>query len=578
MNQQKQPPTKTNDGLYNVGLVLLGAVIILSVVTWAAGELSARLFNGADPKAGSAEMFGVLLKLFSHPGSPASAWPEASRIPGPAAFWMTFVVLVAPLVALAIFGLSFAKRKGRKGSLPGSSSAWASMSELKSLIVKQAERGRLVLGRSGKALLAAEERQSVIVLGPTQSMKTTGFAIPSILEWRGPVVATSVKSDLVRDTIEARRARGKVWVYDPTRSTGIEPATWSPLSYCKEWSGAQATALWLSWSGRGDGSSGIADADFWYMTAAKMLGPFLYAAANTGRGMKDVVAWVDTQNEKEVRRILAEELRDEEALRAVASTMMKEARQKSSIYTTAETVLQAYADPVVASSASSSEFSPKELLDGGEHTLYVCAPSHEQKRLRPLFETLIRSIINETYQMAGLLQGPIDPALLVVLDEAANIAPLKDLDVLASTAAGQGIQLVSVWQDMSQMIRRYGDAANTVFNNHKAKVVLSGISDPPTLEAMSRLIGDEEVKFGSVTTGSQGGTSTTESTGYRALAPAHALRGIRPGHGVLIYGHLAPVQVELRPWFKDKALKEMVEEARPKQLEIPDLEHAQPAT
>lgn len=568
----KKESHKPNEGLYNFGLIVLGLVAGVALVVWTTGEVSARIFNGADPKAGSAEMFAVLLKLFSHPGSPASAWPSASGIPGPVAFWITFVVLMAPLVALAMFGLLISKKKGKKGSMPGSSSEWASMSELKPLIVKMAEKGRLVLGRSGKSLLAAEERQSVIVLGPTQSMKTTGFAIPSILEWRGPVVATSVKSDLVRDTIEARRARGKVWVYDPTRSTGIEPATWSPLSYCKEWSGAQATALWLSWSGRGDGGAGIADADFWYMTAAKLLAPFLYAAANTGRGMQDVVAWVDTQNEKEVRRILAEELRDEEALRAVASTMLKEPRQKSSIYTTAETVLQAYADPVVASSASSSEFTPKELLDGGEHTLYVCAPSHEQKRLRPLFETLIRSIINESYRVSGLLQGPIDPALLVVLDEAANIAPLKDLDALASTAAGQGIQLVSVWQDMSQMIRRYGDAANTVFNNHKAKVVLSGISDPATLEAMSRLIGDEEVKFGSVTTGSQGGTSTTESTGYRALAPGHALRGIRPGHGVLIYGHLPPAQLELRPWFKEKGLKEQVENARPKQLEIPELE------
>jgi type IV secretion system protein VirD4 len=37
----------------------------------------------------------------------------------------------------------------------------------------------------------------VIVIAPTQSHKTTGLAIPALLEWEGPVLATSVKTDLV---------------------------------------------------------------------------------------------------------------------------------------------------------------------------------------------------------------------------------------------------------------------------------------------------------------------------------------------------------------------------------------------
>jgi type IV secretory pathway TraG/TraD family ATPase VirD4 len=110
-------------------------------------------------------------------------------------------------------------------------------------------------------------------------------------------------------------------------------------------------------------------------------------------------------------------------------------------------------------------------------------------------------------------------ALLVVLDEAANIAPLRDLDTVASTAAGQGIQLVSVFQDLAQVSARFGERAATVVNNHSAKVLLSGISDPATLEYAARLLGDEEVMHASVTRGEHGEHSTTESTGYRNLAP-----------------------------------------------------------
>ena len=63
--------------------------------------------------------------------------------------------------------------------------------------------GRLTLGLVDGRLVAAEPRQSVIVVGPVQTGKTSGFAVPAILEWQGPVVATSVKTDLLRETLVA---------------------------------------------------------------------------------------------------------------------------------------------------------------------------------------------------------------------------------------------------------------------------------------------------------------------------------------------------------------------------------------
>src|SRR5436853_354640 len=72
----------------------------------------------------------------------------------------------------------------------------------------------------GRPLWATESRHSVCVLGPTQTNKTTGFAVPAILEWQGPVLATSVKDDLVANTLGWRAGRGTVWLYDPTAATG----------------------------------------------------------------------------------------------------------------------------------------------------------------------------------------------------------------------------------------------------------------------------------------------------------------------------------------------------------------------
>ena len=209
--------------------------------------------------------------------------------------------------------------------------------------------------------------------------------------------------------------------------------------------------------------------------------------------MAQVVRWVDTQDDERVRWAL-EQNDEEEALDAFEAISLWDDRTRGSVYATAQTVLIAYADPGVLASAMTAELRAERLLDGGWHTAYLCAPAHEQRRLQPLFATLVQEIVAHAYDRTTETGKPLDPPLLLVLDECANIAPLRDLATLASTGAGQGIQLVSVFQDMAQINAVYGrDRAPTIVSNHRAKVILSGIADPQTLEYLARLLGDEEV-------------------------------------------------------------------------------------
>lgn len=550
----KGPRQQRPEGWENFLFISVLAVLGLGLILWATGEIAGFLSSGKRPEASMSQMGRVLVRLMDDPGDPGTAWPARTRdsLPDPFLFYAILLTLAVASGLLGFFVWKLVRGLlSESASRPGS--RWASVNDLRQLLVKGPTASRLLLGRVGSRLVAAEERQSVIVLGPTQSMKTTGFAIPSILEWQGPVLATSVKTDLLRDTLGARRTRGDVWVYDPTASTEFPTSRWSPLGLCQDWRGAQRTGMWLAGATRTNGT-GLADSDFWYAASAKLLAPMLFAAATTERTMADVVRWVNTQEEKEVREAL-QEAGVPEALEAAVASWKRESRQKSSVYTTAETVLMAYEDPVVARSAAGCDVTPQQFLNGGSHTLYVVSPSHEQRRLRPLFETLLQTVINHAFELSARTGRLLDPPLLVVLDEAANIAPLRDLDTLASTAAGHGIQLVSVFQDLSQISNRYGERAQTVVNNHRAKIVLSGISDTQTLEYASRLLGDEEVLQASVTRGVHGSRSTTESTALRSIAPAHVLRSIRPGEGILVYGHLPPARLRLRPWFKEKQLK-----------------------
>jgi type IV secretion system protein VirD4 len=429
-----------------------------------------------------------------------------------------------------------ARHTGRQGR--PAVSGWARRGDLKVLAVSRPTPGRLTLGYAGRRLLAAERRASLVVLGPSQSGKTRGLAIPAVLEWVGPVVATSVKTDLVRDTIAGRAARGATWVYDPTGATGLPTTTWSPLAACHTWQGARRTAAWLCSGARTSIGGGGGDEDFWYAAAAKLLAPYLFAAAVAGLDAGRLVRWIDAQEEDEVVAILDSH---PEVQAAAWASWNRDDRTRSSVFTTAEMVLEAFADPAVLRSAASSEIDPARLLGAEPATLYVCAPGHEQERLRPVFATLLHTVLTAAYEA-----GELDPPLLIVLDEAANIAPLRDLDAIASTAAGHGIQLVTVWQDLAQLRARYGERAATVVNNHRAKILLSGVSDPGTLDYASRLIGDAEVGEQSDTIDAAGRRSTTRSRRERRLAPGAELRRIGPGHGVLVYGHLRPARIRLR--------------------------------
>jgi type IV secretion system protein VirD4 len=409
---------------------------------------------------------------------------------------------------------------------------------------------RLVLGRMGRHLLASEPARSVIVFGPSQSHKTSGFAVPAILGWEGPVVAASIKTDLIEHSLEHRGSRGSVLVFDPSGSTGLASAAWSPLRNARTWPGARRSAAGLTEVAKTSVGT-MSDGDFWYATAARMLAPLLFAAAYGRRDMSDVVRWVDTREEGEVLDLLGA-ASVPEAVDAARSTFAKEERQRSSIYTTVETILEPFAGGASAP-AGGVAVPPVDpaLLVEGPNTLYLCAPAHDQKRLAPLFVSVVREVLEHVYDQVTRTGRPLDPPLLVVLDEAANIAPLSDLDALASTAAGHGVQLVTVWHDLAQISARYGPRATTVVNNHRAKLFLSGISDPSTLDYASHLVGEEEVLLPSTTHGGRGGVSTTRSPSMRRLAPPDALRRIAPGEGVLVYGDLPPARLRLRTWFDD---------------------------
>src|SRR5580658_6900195 len=239
------------------------------------------------------------------------------------------------------------RRRGPGGGHDGA--RWAHRGDLRTLVVRAPTAGRLTLGVACRRLVAVDAGHSLLVVGPTQSFKTTGLAVPALLEWQGPVVAASVKGDLVHATQAWRRGQGNVWIYDPTGSTDLPTARWSPLAAVTTWSAARRVADGLIEAGR-TSPGALTDGDFWYATSAKLLAPLLLAASCSGRTMADVVRWVDEQEADEVVDAL-DRAGQWQALQALRATWGRDERQRSAVYTTTETVVEVFADPGVAASA-----------------------------------------------------------------------------------------------------------------------------------------------------------------------------------------------------------------------------------
>ncbi len=506
------------------------------------GHLSAMLAHGEWPRYPLHEAPGILARLIAHPGDPASAWEPVNAggaVPGPVAWWGTFVVVavIAGLVALLVW--SATRRAPGRGSVasvppatPATAPAWAAAASGRTLWLPREDTGRLVVGVAGGRKLAVRDRHSLLVVGPAHSGKTSGVTVPAVVEWRGPIVVASTKGHLIDETIGWRSRQGEVHVYDPAAVTRYHRSGWSLLAECGSWHGAIRTAADLTLAARAaigdsDGGDGITvegRGDLWRSSMAMSLAPFLLAAVASGRSIGVAAEWIEREERDEVLDVLQGV--DREAARAHRMTFTRHDESRSRFLHAMHEILSVYEDPIVASSMDRHDIEPAELLDGA-NTLYLTAPEYDQDRLRPLCAMIVRRMLAAAYEMSASAGAPLDPPLLVVLDDVLGIAPIYDLAALASTGAARGVQIVSVFQDVAQIDDHYGDAADLVVKNHAAKLVLP--SGPAVAARADHLLAPE------------------------------LQSDLHEGEAALLYRARQPMRLRLRPWYDDQELRRRVE-------------------
>ena len=356
--------------------------------------------------------------------------------------------------------------------------------------------------------LQLEPRNSLLIVGPTQAGKTSSLVVPSLLNWTGAAVVTSVKGDVVRATMEWRRSLGEVQVLQPGLDDGL---TWNPLEGVRSLRHALRVARDFT-----AGASGRGDNDFWNSLASKLVAALLMLALDHSADIFDVAMTIE-------RRSFEKWLHDgpsNDAAHVLRTFLEHDAKTLDGVLTTAETMMLPwrFRQPLAR---------VRDVV-AGPNTLYLCSPRGEQAHYEPLFRGALRMVLEEQQR---LVDQRCQRPLLMVLDEAATVASLEELDQLAATVSGLDVTLVTVVQDFAQLVARWGPRAATIVNNHTTRIVLGGLADPTVSKYLPELSDFKEGK-------------RVEPIRERASGTALGVAGRRP---VFV--------VRLRPWWRQRRLR-----------------------
>ncbi|WP_108720344.1 type IV secretory system conjugative DNA transfer family protein [Miniimonas sp. S16] len=544
-----RPPRRGSDTAMSAFLVLMFgglalalsfALVVLAIAT-VTGNTAPRVVELLDAAAQA-------------PSDPLSAL-EVS--PGPSGLiygvWIVLVVVIATVAGWVWWRqhqAALARRDGRARrrdmtALHRKNAEKTAQAALKRTLPVPAETDTAVgdvpltmrLGTHDGVPLRLQHEDSVCIIAPARSGKTTRINVGLILDAAGPVVATGTKNDILLLTAVARARKGKVLAFDPS---GI--ANWPGVARpdfvhgCEDPEEALNRAK--AWAAGTSEGSDAGNAAWFRARAAAVLACYLHAAAiKPGGSMADVVRWASDFSNEEAIGLLHTSPRVKDAgwaERLRSQTQSQAGETSASLAMTIQGMLDPLASPRILEwlcPGPAERFDPARFLDAS-NTLYLLTgkgAASTAPLLTMFLDLVVRTAQNVSQTRPG---GRLWPPLLLDLEEAANVAPMPTLPEVMSDSGGRGITTVVVCQSLAQMRLRWGrEEAETIRANATATLYLPGIKENDLLEELSEAMDRYRAHRRSY---SSDGSFTSSREWEQVMTPAQ-IRRMPIGRGLLFY-------------------------------------------
>jgi len=472
--------------------------------------------------------------------------------------------------------------------------------------------GRLMPTRT--PVTAAFEDVLLAVMAP-RSGKTTSLAVPAILDSPGPVVVTSNKADVVHLTAALRARTGPVWTFDAQAITGTDQQMWwNPLAAVRSIREARLLAAHFMQ----EVSPGGSNDDFWDRAGLRVLASLLLAAGVSDGTLRDVWRWVNTPTDPDpARRLRAAGLHASAA--GLEGTRAGAIETREGLYETVRSAcacleddrILAWVTPPPAqpepegddgpeigpdteneeqadiaddtdgggsgSAAPIAQFVPVEFVTS-TGTVYLLSHSDAgaaQPLVAALADELLRAGIHTAQRRPN---QRLDPPLLCVLDEAANVCKIRNLPELYSHLGSRSIVPITILQSYKQAELVWGaTGAEVLWSAATVKLIGAGLDDPRLAEDLSRMIGDHDITTHTINHG--GGrdarTRSVSVTRDRILSPAD-VRNIPKGWAVLLATGCPAGLLQLDPWYSGPRAPEITAAETAARAHLTD--HPDPST
>ncbi|WP_042459703.1 type IV secretory system conjugative DNA transfer family protein [Streptacidiphilus jiangxiensis] len=539
--------------------LLIGAATVLAAfgsLAWTLGNAAAWFTH--TPRAAFAPIAAVL--------HPKQLWPHLTS------GWLLAATRIAPgllllVLAAAVLALwmRWRSRRGSKG-LAGAAELSAllakdtaakakglrpSLALVKSAQLDPDETGLLVGNLpAGQEVRASWEDVLLAIMAP-RSGKTSGLAIPAILRAPGAVLLTSNKAggDAWSATFDARARLGRVWTLDPQQiAHATREMWWDVLADARDLGGARRLAGHFVAASVDESNAG----DFWSTAAANTLSALFLAAARNNRPITDVLAWLASPSD----RTPIDLLRDA-GFPAVASqlqgTVAGAVETRDGIYETARQYAACLLDPNIAAWVTPQDdlpqFRPEKFVHAKD-TLYLLSKDGGGSA-SALIAAAADAVMRAAVRAAELAGGRLDPPLLAILDEAANVCKISDLPDLYSHLGSRGVIPITILQSYRQGVRVWGESGmDALWSAATVKVIGSGIDDADFADKLSRLVGEHDVETVSISVSDGSRSTSTSMRQERILAPDQ-IRALPKGKALLLATGIRAALLDLRPWYRE---------------------------
>ncbi|HVV74614.1 MAG TPA: TraM recognition domain-containing protein [Mycobacteriales bacterium] len=553
-----------------VELLIAGGLAVaagLAGVGWLVAQTAATL-TGHHLVLSLTDAVHGIARWHTYPADPRRGYPHSVRrgLPGPVGMYVAVGIdtsFIAALVAVAVRLLGRRSTATRHG--------YASPAEIRNGLSRNAATRRGSHGRSrrerrtrpvvalgtdrrtGRRLYGSAE-DSYLYLGPPRSGKSMHLVIPQSLAAPGAALVTETRPEILTHTHALRAEHGPVAVFDPQHlAAGRFPRLrWAPQHGCDDPLTAIVRARALA-AGARLSPTAVTDADYWQGMTEAVLRCYLHAAALDGRTMRDVVSWSTRPADPTPTRILRSHPDAAPGwVEELSQQVVAEPRQRDSVFNAVRRAFDSLADPRVLDACSPPSGDALDLAEfiRARGTLYLLGTTGTQLTVAPLITALVEALVDTARTLGAATPGRrLDPPLTVLLDEAANIAPIPSLPNLLADGGGSGITTICVLQSLAQARARWQQAgADAMWDAATTKVVFGGLAHAEDLHRISQLAGEIDDP---VTTRSHGAGGASTSTAPRRLPalPIEVLRTLPEGSAVVLARRTPPVHARLTPWW-----------------------------